>query len=107
MSILVIFIVIGIIVNSIIAHLVGINGSKREIGYWTSFLVSFFTTPIIGLLLVLTSKVVPNDNNQNIDTKLSEDNIQLSIHNKVKPINQILAILVFMLILFLLYYPTI
>jgi hypothetical protein len=49
-------IVIGVIVNIIISHLVGVNGSKREIGYTTSFLVSFFVTPIIGLLLVLTSK---------------------------------------------------
>lgn len=91
MSILVMFIVIGIIVNSIISHLVGVNGSKREIGYWTSFLVSFFTTPIIGLLLVLTSK-------EKLEIELQENEV---LGDKVKPslLENIIALLIFIFFL--------
>jgi hypothetical protein len=99
MSILVIFIVIGIIVNSIIAHLVGINGSKKEIGYWTSFLVSFFTTPIIGLLLVLTSK-------EKLEVELQDNEVLNNNVKIVKPslLDNIIALLIFVFIICLIYF---
>jgi LemA protein len=57
---LIILLVIGFIANLFLAHLVGKNGANRQIGYTTAFLASFFFTPIIGLLLVLSSKELVN-----------------------------------------------
>lgn len=50
-------IVLGIlVVNLILAHLVGKAGEKKEIGYGTSWALSFFLSPIISMLFVINSK---------------------------------------------------
>jgi len=36
--------------------LVGIQGDKKEIGFLSSFLISVFFTPVIGLLFVIASE---------------------------------------------------
>ena len=59
--------VIVVIINGIISHLVGKNGKSRKIGYDTSFFVSFFLSPIIGLLLVLSSKNLSDDEIKKIE----------------------------------------
>ena len=62
-------IIIAVIINGIISHLVGNNGKNRKIGYDTSFLVSFFFSPIIGLLLVLSSKNLSDEEIKLIEAK--------------------------------------
>jgi LemA protein len=57
---IIILLVIGFTANLFLAHLVGKNGANREIGYTRAFIASFFFTPIIGLLLVLSSKELVN-----------------------------------------------
>lgn len=42
--------------NFILAFVVGSAGSKREIGFWASFIVSAAFSSLIGLLFVSTSK---------------------------------------------------
>jgi len=56
-----VILITGLFLNFIIAHLVGRNGKNRRIGYETAFFVSFFLSPIIGLLLVLSSKELSNE----------------------------------------------
>jgi len=48
--------VVAFIVNVVISHLIGKSGEDRKIGYRTAFLVSFLLSPIIGLLLVISSR---------------------------------------------------
>jgi hypothetical protein len=36
--------------------IVGLMGRKKILGFWGLFLTSIFLTPVIGLLLLLTSK---------------------------------------------------
>jgi len=48
-------IIIALIINAIIANIVGKVGKTKEIGYNTAFFVSFLLSPLIGLLLVIAS----------------------------------------------------
>lgn len=48
-------IILGLIINGVIAHIVGNVGKDKKIGYSTSFWVSFLLSPLIGLLLVIAS----------------------------------------------------
>ena len=50
-----IFIIIGLVLNGILAHIIGNVATDRKIGYNTAFLVSFLLSPLIGLLLVIAS----------------------------------------------------
>ena len=50
-----IFIIIGLVLNGILAHIIGNVAKDRKIGYNTAFLVSFLLSPLIGLLLVIAS----------------------------------------------------
>jgi cytosine/uracil/thiamine/allantoin permease len=50
-----ILVIVGLIINGIIANLIGNLGSEKKIGYKTSFCVSFLLSPIIGLLMVIAS----------------------------------------------------
>lgn len=54
-------IIIVLTINSILAHAVGKSGEVRKIGYIASFISSFFFTPIIGLLFVISSKNLSNE----------------------------------------------
>ena len=48
-------IIFALIINVIIANIVGKVGKTKEIGFNTAFFVSFLLSPIIGLLLVIAS----------------------------------------------------
>ena len=66
---LVISIVVGLIINAIIAGLIGKLGREKKIGYRTSFWVSFLLSPIIGILMVIAS--VPLSDQDKADLKPS------------------------------------
>lgn len=40
----------------IFSCVVGALGSRRNIGFWSSFLLSIFLSPLVGLIVVLFSK---------------------------------------------------
>jgi hypothetical protein len=48
-------IILALIIDAIVANIVGKVGKTKEIGYNTAFLVSFLLSPLIGLLLVIAS----------------------------------------------------
>jgi hypothetical protein len=48
------FVFLGI-VSIVICYIVGTYGKKRKIGFWGAFWASFFLSPILGMLFVLTS----------------------------------------------------
>lgn len=48
-------IIVALIINAIIANIVGKVGKTKEIGYNTAFFVSFLFSPLLGLLLVIAS----------------------------------------------------
>jgi hypothetical protein len=54
---LVLLVLVGLVINGVVAHLVGNLGKEKKIGYQTSFLVSFLLSPIIGILMVIASPV--------------------------------------------------
>ena len=43
----------------------GFVGSKRKIGFWKSFFLSLFLTPLIGLVVVLNSKNIEKEEYEN------------------------------------------
>ena len=98
-------IVIGIVTNLFLSHLVGKNGENRQIGYGTSFLVSFLFSPLIGLLLVLTSKELPES--KSLDNKQEDENtmntINTSLNEKPSFLSNIIAFLIFLLGLAMVY----
>ena len=49
----------GLLSGSLIAVLIGILGSKRNIGFGWAFLISVIFTPLIGLIVVLISNPLP------------------------------------------------
>lgn len=56
-----IILIIAIVVNVILANLIAKQGEDRKIGYTNSFLVSLLLTPLIGLLLVIASMPLSNE----------------------------------------------
>jgi|LakMenE01Jun11ns_1017448.scaffolds.fasta_scaffold8479337_1 hypothetical protein len=53
--------VIGLVINGIISNIVGNTGKRKDVGYNKSFWVSFFLSPIIGLLLVIASTPITEE----------------------------------------------
>ena len=92
-------IVIGIIANLFLSHLVGKNGENRQIGYGTSFLVSFLFSPLIGLLLVLTSKELPESKSLDKpeDTQSEDSELTTSLCEKSNKSN-IVALVIFYIV---------
>ncbi len=50
-----VFVVVGLVINLIISTQVAKLGNEKKIGYKSAFLLSFFFSPIIGLLMVIAS----------------------------------------------------
>lgn len=66
----------AIIINVIIANVIGKIGNDKKIGYTTSFCVSFLLSPIVGLLLVIASIPLTDEekkNQQRVGEKLTND----------------------------------
>lgn len=59
-------ILIVLIANAILSHVIAKQGEDRKIGYTNSFLVSFVFSPLIGLLLVIASKELTNEEKKNV-----------------------------------------
>jgi len=62
-----IIIIITLFTNLILSHIVGNLGKEKKIGYNTPFLVSFFFSPLIGLLMVIASVQSENYKQDNKD----------------------------------------
>ncbi len=50
--------ILGVLLNIFLAHLNGKVGESRKIGYEISFLVSFILSPLIGLIVSLSSEKI-------------------------------------------------
>lgn len=64
-------VILGLVINGLIAHIIGNVGKDKKVGYSTTFWISFLLSPIIGLLLVIAS--LPID--KVIHTEKEEDMI--------------------------------
>ena len=95
-SVLVISIVVGLIINAIIAGLIGKLGREKKIGYRTSFWVSFLLSPIIGILMVIAS--VPLSNEDKAESKPSNIDCEKIGKNIFTIISAIIIILLFLFI---------
>ena len=73
---LVLGIILVLVINGVIAHIIGNVGRDKKVGYSTAFWVSFLLSPLIGLLLVIAS--VPSEKNEIEDNKKVN---QISINN--------------------------
>ncbi len=69
---LIIIIAIAIVANLIISDIVANIGKGKEIGYNTTFVVSFLLTPLIGLLLVIASKELTIEEKEKIKYQETE-----------------------------------
>jgi hypothetical protein len=58
---LILFSLIGLIINGIVSNIVGNAGKRKDVGYNISFWVSFLLSPIIGLLLVIASTPITEE----------------------------------------------
>jgi hypothetical protein len=57
-----ILIIIVLIINAVVAHIIGNVAKDRKIGYNTAFLLSFLLSPLLGIRIVIASPlVVPGD----------------------------------------------
>ncbi len=45
--------------------IVAVIGKSRKIGFWVAFFLSIILTPVIGLVLALTSRKLINENKVN------------------------------------------
>ena len=58
----VILIIIVLIINAVVAHIIGNVAKDRKIGYNTAFLLSLLLSPLLGILIVIASPLVaPGD----------------------------------------------
>ena len=65
---MILIIVLGLVINGVIANIVGNVGKTKDIGYNTAFWVTFLLSPIIGLLLVIASTPITTE-----EVKLREE----------------------------------
>ncbi len=49
------FIIVGLIINGIVSHIIAKIGEEKSIGYQTAFLISFLLTPLLGVLIVIAA----------------------------------------------------
>jgi len=71
---------VPIIIYQTLCLLVAIAGHNRQIGFLNAFLISFFTTPIIGLIVtVLTKPIDELQMSYNKSQKINENNISTEI----------------------------
>jgi predicted permease len=70
---LVFIFIIALTLNIVLSHVIASTARNKEIGYGTAFFVSFFFSPIIGVLLSIASpevkKVVKNTKNDNVNNE--------------------------------------
>lgn len=52
--------ILGALTCTFVSVLVGLVGSRRNIGFGWAYLLSVITTPLIGLILVLLSDPLPS-----------------------------------------------
>ena len=97
-SVLVISIVVGLIINVIIAGLIGKLGREKKIGYRTSFWVSFLLSPIIGILMVIAS--VPLSDEDKADLKPSN----IDWEKKGENIFTIISAIIIMIVIISIFY---
>lgn len=45
-----------LVASAFIAVIIGAFGKEKKIGFWGAFLLSFFFTPLVGILVVIFSK---------------------------------------------------
>ena len=98
-----------LIANIILSHVIAKQGEDRKIGYLTSFLISFFFTPLMGVLIVIASKELTNEEIEKIKLKESQkyiiekrDDIEEPFtFNHPITITSILVSLIIVIILFL------
>jgi hypothetical protein len=100
---LVISIVVGLIINAIIAGLIGKLGREKKIGYRTSFWVSFLLSPIIGILMVIAS--VPLSDQDKADLKPSNIDWE-KIGENISADKYVLYIVIMMAIIIFAFYRT-
>jgi MFS family permease len=80
-------VILGLVINGVIAHIIGNVGKDKKIGYSTTFWISFLLSPIIGLLLVIASlpidKVIHTEKEEDIIYTEEELN-EIEIKEKAK-----------------------
>ena len=75
---LVLLVLVVLVINGVIAHVIGNVGKEKKIGYSTSFWVSFLLGPLIGILMVIASiPLTDKDKKENI-TKSKKNNDDLN-----------------------------
>ena len=73
-------ILIGLIINTAVAHIIGNVAKDRKIGYLNAFLLSFLLSPLLGILIVIasplnTTDLIENKIEANPTKTLSKDDI--------------------------------
>jgi hypothetical protein len=68
-----ILIIIALIINAVVAHIIGNVAKDRKIGYNTAFLLSFILSPLLGILIVIASPLVTPDDVKTNSTKTQPD----------------------------------
>lgn len=80
-----IFVILGIVVNVIISNIIGNLGKEKKIGYSTSFWVSFLLSPIIGILMVIASVPLSDQDKDKLKLKPENDEpIELTPEEKYR-----------------------
>jgi hypothetical protein len=72
-----VFVVVGLVINLIISTQVAKLGSEKKIGYNSAFWLSFFFSPIIGLLMVIASVPKTEEEKENEEKTIKEDKTPL------------------------------
>ncbi|MHB1279243.1 MAG: hypothetical protein ACYC1Q_12710 [Bacteroidia bacterium] len=76
-----------VIILAISAAVVALLGRNRKIGYGWSFVLCFLFTPVIGIILILTSKKVePADSIDSADSQGDTDTMDTL--DTMEPVNQ-------------------
>ena len=76
--------VVLILVSIVLAYLIGFLGRNRKLGFWGHFFASLLLTPVIGLLLIVATNPIDDED----QVKLLKDEIK-SLKEKVKSVGNI------------------
>ncbi len=65
--------IVGLVINGIVANIIGKIGKDKKIGYGTSFWVSFLLTPILGILMVIASQPITEKEKREKEEKIGKE----------------------------------
>jgi len=95
-------IIICLVINIILSNIIGKLGKEKKIGFNTAFCVSFFLSPIIGVLIVIASTPLTKEDRE-VTLPPDVSKITAEEMKKYDSVSLIIGLIIFILICYMIF----